>query len=182
MNPSCSGINSQRDDTAPNQPMDRRTLLHHTLAALGISPALAGAANLSPSPGHCPPAAPSGTVAGAGTASGSPSPSWLEAWLRLPMQPVISESDLGADLDHRCRKTALGILRGLGQGETLRFRYFGGSEPGSTRAVLPTLLFRKLDPDLADSDAASQGPLYLLAHCQTRSAARTFRLDRMELC
>lgn len=166
-------------------PMNRRSLLHQTLAFLGLPPALAGAATRSPSLGDFLPDAPSGTVAGAGIASASLPPSWLEAWQRLPMQPVISESDLATDLDHRCRKTALGILPCLGQGETLRFRYFGGSEPGSTRAVLPVLLFRKLDPDLAhlaDSDAASQGPLYLLAHCQTRSATRTFRVGRMELC
>jgi hypothetical protein len=162
--------------------MNRRTLLQHTLALLGLPPALAGAAIRSPSPGDLLPDAPAGTVAGFGPASGSPPPSWLQAWLRLPMRPVLGEGDLDADLDHRSWETALGILTCLGRGETLRFRYCGGSEPGSPRAVLPVLLFRKFDPDLADSDAANRGPLYLLAHCQTRSAARTFRLDRIELC
>ena len=71
----------------------------------------------------------------------------------------------------------------------LSFRYTAGSEPGLVRTVHPILLFyqdyftyfqfRTDDP--TEYPEFSDSPLYLLGWCQTRQAARYFRLDRMEM-
>lgn len=117
---------------------------------------------------------------------GAGPPFWLEAWLRLPMQPVIAEADLGDGCDRRVRETALKLLTRSGGVAPTILRYFGGIEPGRKRSVLPVLLFRKIAADASageteSADASAAGPLYLLAHCLTRAEARVFRLDRIEL-
>jgi hypothetical protein len=80
------------------------------------------------------------------------------------------------------------ILRHIGEGIPISFRYAGGSEPGAVRTVLPTLLFspdlcpyRMCYEDPTELPDPSETPIYLLGWCQTRQAARTFRLDRMEI-
>ncbi|MBN8457535.1 MAG: hypothetical protein J0M04_06845 [Verrucomicrobia bacterium] len=72
-------------------------------------------------------------------------------------------------------------------GRAFAFRYSGGSAPGDSRRALPTSLFgldlashyQFLVDDPGEIPEPADGPLYLLAWCQTRNAPRTFRLDRM---
>lgn len=110
-------------------------------------------------------------------------PAGLEAWLRLPQRPLISRNDLADCQDPRIHALATIILARLNSGEELVFRYYGGSDASAIRTVHPVLLFRKCRPDAADAriEPSPQSPLYLLAHCQTRNAPRTFRLDRMTM-
>ena len=161
--------------------MNRRLLFKHAVALFGIPAGLSGSASteeaiLLPRLGLASGPAPSGSVA---------PPPWLAEWLRLPMLPVVSEADLEGCHDQHVLNVASRIRAGFGGGEALVFRYHGGSEPGRVRSVLPVLLFRKFDP--AGSDGGTKplvttpGPIYLLAHCRIREAARTFRLDRMAL-
>jgi predicted DNA-binding transcriptional regulator YafY len=79
-------------------------------------------------------------------------------------------------------------LRHIGEGRPFTFLYHGGSDPGAFRTVLPTLLFspdfcpyRMCYEDPTELPDPSEVPIYLLGWCQTRQAARTFRLDRMEM-
>ena len=76
-------------------------------------------------------------------------------------------------------------------GIPIRFRYAGGSEPGTIRTVLPTSFFY-LDyttwfhfcsdgPPPPGFPEYNESAYYLLGWCQTRQSARNFRIDRMEL-
>ncbi|MCB1203723.1 MAG: hypothetical protein KDN18_05655 [Verrucomicrobiae bacterium] len=155
--------------------MNRRAIFKNLVALLGLPSGLAGGALSAPatSPAH---------YQAKANASGSTSQPWLEEWFRLPMQPVISPRDLESCRDERVRDLAKTILAHPGGGVPLVFHYHGGSDPGSLRSVFPVLLFRKFDPDLPASEGiedVASDPIYLLAHCQVRGAARTFRLDRM---
>lgn len=154
--------------------MNRRSVFHHALALFGIPSGLAANALSAPSVAPRP-----------GPVPGSPPapPPWLEEWLRLPLRPVIHPDELGSGVHPRVRQLASRILAGTNGGGPLTFRYHGGSDPGGVRSVHPVLLFRKFDPadpapEPADRRAAK--PLYLLAHCRTRGAARTFRVERIE--
>ena len=51
-------------------------------------------------------------------------------------------------------------------------------DPGTTRRILPILLFQKFEM-VYDADECPSH-IYLLAFCQTRQQARTFRLDRIQ--
>jgi hypothetical protein len=103
-------------------------------------------------------------------------PSGLEAWLRLPMQPLLAV----ADVPPACREASAWVFEGLSVGVALSFIYEGGSEPGTRRSAIPVLLFQKIDPDFPVQEAFDK-PVYLFAFCQTRNAPRIFRLDRMSL-
>ncbi len=104
----------------------------------------------------------------------------LKAWLRMPMQPIHFEKDLPVGISEIEREQATDLMDAIGKTESLiQFIYSGGSEPENSRQVLPILLFQKIDPENTDLQAPNISPIYLLAHCQTRNAPRTFRLDRM---
>jgi hypothetical protein len=114
-------------------------------------------------------------------------PEWLEEWRKLPKVEVFAK-DLPDHEDPHQRDLGEVILRHIGDGIPFTFRYTGGSEPGAVRTVLPTLLFcpdycpyRMCYEDPTDLPDPSEVPIYLLGWCQTRQAARTFRLDRMEM-
>ncbi len=101
-------------------------------------------------------------------------PSCLEAWLRLPMQPLLAV----ADVPPACREAAAWVFGSLSVGAALSFIYEGGSEPGTRRSAIPVLLFQKIDPDFPEQDLFDK-PVYLFAFRQTRNAPRIFRLNRM---
>lgn len=103
-------------------------------------------------------------------------PSGLEAWLRLPMQPLLA----AADVPPACREASAWVFEGMSAGAALSFIYQGGSEPGTRRSAIPVLLFQKIDPSFPEQNPFDK-PVYLFAFCQTRNAPRIFRLDRMSL-
>ena len=114
-------------------------------------------------------------------------PDWLREWREIPKLEIFAKDLPDHDDPHQ---RALGdvILRHIGEGRPFTFRYTGGSEPGAVRTVLPTLLFspdfcpyRMYYDDPTELPDPSAPPIYLLGWCQTRQAARTFRLDRMEM-
>lgn len=107
-----------------------------------------------------------------------PDPEWLRDWLRLPRLPVLSD-DLPQIAEPQERDLAALIIQRIRSGIPIDFRYFGGSEPGKPRQVLPVQLFTTA-PDGMPSGADDPNPIYLLAWCQSRNAPRTFRLDRMQ--
>jgi hypothetical protein len=115
-------------------------------------------------------------------------PEWLHEWREIPKLEVFAK-DLPDHGDPHQRAVAEVILAHIQSGQPFTFRYHGGSEPGATRTVLPTLLFHLdyyghfyfcvEDPsEIPDPDPV---PIYLLGWCQTRQAARYFRLDRMQV-
>ena len=113
-------------------------------------------------------------------------PEWLREWREIPKLEVFAKDLLEHENPHE-RAIATVILDQIQSGKPFTFRYYGGSEPGSVRAVLPTLLFfpdfcpfRMGYEDPTELPDPSEIPMYLLGWCQTRQAARTFRLDRME--
>jgi hypothetical protein len=105
---------------------------------------------------------------------------WLDAWLRLPRLPLMRDQlrPLGKERAVEWFIASLALER-IRNGELLAFFYRGGSEPGAFRKVIPVFLFT-VPSDLANPDY-SREPVYLLAHCLSRKAARTFRLDRISL-
>lgn len=161
--------------------MNRRSLFKNALALFGIPSTLGPSVALGHAIGLPDPGRPTDP----GLTDSPIPPAWLEDWLRLPMQPILSAGDLGVGVHPAIRNVATSILSRPKDGKLLRFRYRGGTDPGSPRSVLPVLLFRKIDPagPARDSDDGAKPltPLYLLAHCLTRGEARTFRLDRIEM-
>jgi hypothetical protein len=107
----------------------------------------------------------------------TPDPEWLQEWQRLPRLPVIS-ADLPQIADPQERALAARILQRIRSGSPLDFQYFGGSEPGKLRRVLPALVFSTAVDDMPYGEGVPN-PTCLLAWCFTRSAPRTFRLDRI---
>jgi hypothetical protein len=114
-------------------------------------------------------------------------PDWLREWREIPKLEIFAK-DLPDHDDPPQRALGDVILRHIGEGRPFTFRYTGGSEPGAVRTVLPTLLFspdfcpyRMCYEDPTELPAPSETPIYLLGWCQTRQAARTFRLNRMEM-
>lgn len=110
-----------------------------------------------------------------------PDAPWFAEWLHRPRRPVLA-ADLPQIRDLRQRRLATEILQRMRSGAAIEFRYYGGTEPGETREVLPVLLFvpEKHSHDSAARPKPALEPrIYLLAWCQTRSAPRSFRLDRM---
>ena len=106
----------------------------------------------------------------------SPDPEWLTEWMRLPRLPLLAD-DLPEIADPRERELAAQILQRIGSGNSFDFQYFGDSEPGKSRQVLPVLLFTTTDD--MPCGVGHPDPIYLLAWCLSRKAPRTFRLDRM---
>lgn len=104
-------------------------------------------------------------------------PEWLTEWMRLPRLPLLSD-DLPEIPYPSERELATQILQRIRSGNPIDFKYFGGSEPGKARQVLPVLLFTTAVDDMPCGDG-DPNPIYLLAWCQSRNAPRTFRLDRM---
>jgi hypothetical protein len=112
-------------------------------------------------------------------------PEWLQEWREIPKMEVFAK-DLPDHVDPHQRDLAAVILQNIDEGSPFTFRYTGGSEPGTVRTVLPTLLFspdfcpyRMCYEESTELPDPSETPIYLLGWCQTRQAARTFRLDRM---
>lgn len=108
----------------------------------------------------------------------TPDPEWLQEWLRLPRLPVVS-ADLPLIGVPQERDLVALILQRIRSGSPFDFRYFGGSEPGKLRRVLPVLVFTTALDDMP-CGAGDPNSLYLLAWCQSRAAPRTLRLDRMQ--
>ena len=104
-------------------------------------------------------------------------PEWLTEWLRLPRLTLLPD-DLPQIPAPDQRELAAQILGRMQSGTPFPFRYFGGSQPGTRRQVLPVMLFTTAADDNASWEF-DLGPIYLLAWCQARDAPRTFRLDRM---
>ncbi len=96
----------------------------------------------------------------------------------MPRLPLLAD-DLPEIADPRERVLATQVLQRIGSGNSFDFQYFGGSEPGKSRQVLPVLLFTTAVDDMP-CGVGDPNPIYLLAWCQSRNAPRTFRLDRMD--
>ena len=107
-------------------------------------------------------------------------PEWLMEWMRLPRLAVLAE-DLPGIPDPCERELATQILQRIRAGGPFSFQYFGGSEPGKTRDVLPVLLFTTALDDMP-CGVGDPNPIYLLAWCQSRNAPRTPRLDWIGTC
>lgn len=107
----------------------------------------------------------------------TPDPEWLQEWQRLPRLPVIS-ADLPQIANPQESHLAALILQRIRSGSPFDFHYFGGSEPGKLRRVLPVLVFSTAVDDVPYGEGVPN-PTYLLAWCLTRSAPRTFCLDRI---
>jgi hypothetical protein len=114
-------------------------------------------------------------------------PEWLQEWREIPKIELFAHDLECHDDPHQCAVAKV-VMEHIAGNIPLTFRYTGGSAPGSVRAVHPILLFyqdyftyfqfRTDDP--TEYPEFNESPLYLLGWCQTRQAARTFRLDRME--
>ena len=148
--------------TAPHPPMANPISAH--------SPAT------HPSATHPPVSHPPGTEPSISPWVSETDPEWLTDWLRLPRRPLLRE-DLQQIPVPGQRQLAAQILRRMRSGTPFPFLYFGGSDPGTRRQVLPVMLFTTA-ADTAPCQS-ELGPVYLLAWCQSRNAPRTFRLDRM---
>jgi predicted DNA-binding transcriptional regulator YafY len=122
---------------------------------------------------------PPNPVAKATAASVTIDPEWLREWLRLPRLPLLTE-DFSVIPNLKERSLVALILVSIGLGEPFQFQYFGGSEPGKSRRVLPVMLFTTRLDDVS-CGVGTPNPIYLLGWCQTRQAARTFRLDRIRV-
>jgi hypothetical protein len=117
-------------------------------------------------------------------------PDWLRTWKAIP-RVEMSADILSCRKDPHLLAVAAFIMPHIAGGIPVRFRYVGGSEPGTVRTVLPTSFFyldyttwfhfcwdEPLPPGFPEYNESAY---YLLGWCQTRQAARNFRIDRMEL-
>jgi hypothetical protein len=159
--------------------MIRRSFFQTLAAALLPQPVLAAANTVQPT---CEP--PARTLHNPAPIR---DPEWLQEWREIPKLEVFAK-DLPYHEDPHQRNLGEIILRHLADGTPFTFRYSGGSEPGAVRTVLPTLLFspdfcpyRMCYEDPTELPDPSETPIYLLGWCQTRHAARTFWLGRMEM-
>ncbi len=84
---------------------------------------------------------------------------YLAAWQRAPREPLFY-----SDEPHLWR-----VLAACWQQEPLTFDYWGGTEPGARRTVVPRSVFT----------VPGYGGIWCEAWCTRRNALRTFRLDRM---
>ena len=170
--------------------MIRRSFFQTLAAALLPPPVLAATKRTNPSHPVLPTEVPSPHALPRPVTAPDPDPcpEWLREWRETPKQEVFAD-DLPGRIHPNQLPLAETILRHVAMGQPLSFRYTGGSEPGTIRTVLPTLLFRlysfshhphRIDHPVAFLHA-DKSPHYLLGWCQSRQAARTFRLDRMEL-
>lgn len=85
---------------------------------------------------------------------------WLSAWREADRTPVFVSDD-----PHVWR-----MLVAMWQQDTIEFRYWGGSKPGTTRRIRPLGVFR----------SSTFLGLYVEGHCEAAGERRTFRLDRVE--
>jgi len=170
--------------------MIRRSFFQTLVAALLPPPVIAATKRTTPSHPPLPTEVPSPPASPRAPTDPylDPFPEWLREWRETPKQEVFVDN-LPDHIHPHQLALAETILRHVAMGQSLSFRYTGGSEPGTIRTVLPTLLFRlysfshhphRIDHPVAFLHA-DKSPHYLLGWCQSRQAARTFRLDRMEL-
>jgi predicted DNA-binding transcriptional regulator YafY len=114
-------------------------------------------------------------------------PEWVRTWREISKIEVFAHDLECHDDPHQVALAEI-VMRHISGNIPISFRYVGGSEPGAIRTVLPTLLFYQdyftyyqFCEDPTEYPEFNESPLYLLGWCQTRQAARTFRLDRMVL-
>ncbi len=160
--------------------MIRRTFFQSLAAALLPQPALAAAKPLQPT----------GEPSARALYNPTPirDPEWLQAWREIPKIELFPH-DLECHDDPHQVAVAKIVMRHIPGNIPLTFRYIGGSEPGSIRTVRPILLFYQdyftyyqfCTDDPTEYPEFNESPFYLLGWCQTRQAARYFRLDRMEM-
>jgi hypothetical protein len=84
-------------------------------------------------------------------------PERLFYWLVKPRNPILASDDSLANL----------FIEGMLTGEPVEFIYVGGSEPGSPRKVLVSLVFQH-EP---------AGRIYVAGYCPERAGNRVFALD-----
>ncbi len=88
---------------------------------------------------------------------------YLPFWKKAPRYPCYDVLD---------RRSAYLLLAILNQ-EPVRFIYQSGSQPGTSRSLIPAEIFC--------IDHSSSGPRYVTGWCPERSAHRTYRLDLMKM-
>jgi predicted DNA-binding transcriptional regulator YafY len=78
-------------------------------------------------------------------------------WNIRPRNPVLASNDVLANM----------FIQGILTGEVVKFVYCGGSTPGSTRSIKPSLVFQHEEG----------GRIYVMGYCPEREANRVFALD-----
>jgi hypothetical protein len=185
-------------------PFDRRSFLSLFLGApIGASVPVLAKSLRPATASETQPFLPTGTQS-----SLSPLPPELDAWLSLRREPIRSHLDIEYPIEHaqrelrdeltspdgtraradiyRDRLRELDLVSQLlplvNRGGPLRFTYHGGSTPGESRTVLPTMLFTVPDDWCEVEDLwPEMDPIYLLAHCTHRNAPRIFRISRITI-
>ncbi|MEM7698508.1 MAG: hypothetical protein AAF236_08910 [Verrucomicrobiota bacterium] len=163
--------------------MTRESFLKTCITGMGIS----GMSATFAEGGSIATAPLTGTSALSITAVPEENPEWLEEWQNRPLIPIQQPVD---EVEQRL----LGAVR---QGDAVTVRYAGGSVPGGTRTIEPTLLFFRPEPaqvetfyqmeagDASNSQLAEylryHASPYLMAWCQERRAQRCFKLARLSL-
>jgi hypothetical protein len=158
--------------------MIRRSFFQTLAAALLPQPILATAKTVQPT---CEPPA-----RAAHTPAAIQDPEWLQVWREIPKIEIFTRDLECHDDPHQCAVAKV-VMRHIAGNIPLTFRYSGGSEPGLVRTVHPILLFYQdyftyfKFCDASEYPEFSDSPLFLLGWCQTRQAARYFRLYQMEM-
>ena len=89
-------------------------------------------------------------------------PEWIEKWKQAPRIPIRESDD--AIMRH--------LLAAMENGKEVRFRYWGGANPGELRRVSPGLLFQ----------CEGFPNAYLSGFCHQRQAERVFQLGLIRFC
>ena len=85
----------------------------------------------------------------------------LWAWMKARRTPVFESSDPVVQF----------LIWSVLNQQPVEFKYWGGSEPGRLRSVMPALVFH----------VENSVKLYLAGYCHVRQQERVFRVDSMEL-
>lgn len=85
---------------------------------------------------------------------------WLVEWRSATREPLFFSHD----------PQVWRMLAAVWQRETVEFRYWGGSQPGTLRRVTPRAVFT----------AEGHSGIYATGHCHLRGTTRVFRLERVE--
>jgi hypothetical protein len=88
-------------------------------------------------------------------------PEWLVAWRAANRIPVWES----------CDPKIRAIVRAVRLNQSIPIRYHGGSSPGESRVIAPSLVF----------GCAGFSGAWVSAYCPTRWQQRTFRLDCISL-